>query len=689
MKKIGIIASIVATLLAFSATAQAQHPGANDVKVRPENGHTVIDVGERAFIDITNLGGNPGYQYTVAISGISEKIVLDMQRGYCTPKTEGGSTLFITNGIYCSAPGTDQSKVTFQVWLNTKALNMDGAGKKDFTLDLYYGAGTTTPIHSTTFSVYDNSQNIKLDMLPAKPKYKETITFTVSNCTPYSNVTFNWIKQGSENTEGETRTLTANPQGIISFSKGGSNATDSEYFDIATYTMTASCGDTKSAKKTFTLSAGDISISFNPTTQLKDPSAGGIPIAEHNFYDYQDIDIQTAGCSGQVDIKIYKSPACNDSASSCRPSNTGSPNEEKTLSTNRNGEASWNDKKFSASDDTSTYLIEATCQSTQSKASAFLRSFRRGKEFIRLPEKIIKDQPWDVLIGGLDNETGELIGDYESCYFLQLKRREDGTTTYIQDGDGGSCDNTTLENVQNKIDSKYRDADSEERYIRAGSNWDPESSVGLPGLDTGTYELRLYRVHTGGDDSPAQATFRVCEEGDTDPECINTNGAISEPTPTPEPAYAPCAVAFKYIRDDEGYVLDIADNRTVDSNAPGAFERIPLNNDTPTREELDDFMKDKDGCLEVNTALGGISSDPMGFIRSVMAVLLSLSGGIALILIIMSGYKLMTSRGDPEKIQGAKDRLTSAIIGLLFIIFSLVIVEIIGVDILAIPGFGR
>lgn len=107
------------------------------------------------------------------------------------------------------------------------------------------------------------------------------------------------------------------------------------------------------------------------------------------------------------------------------------------------------------------------------------------------------------------------------------------------------------------------------------------------------------------------------------------------------------------------------------------------------RKNLKVFRDQIDGCLTVDTGLGSISTDPIGLIRSVMAILLSLSGGIALLLIIISGYKLMTSRGDPEKIQAAKDRLTSAIIGLLFIIFSLVIVEVIGVDILAIPGLGR
>lgn len=87
------------------------------------------------------------------------------------------------------------------------------------------------------------------------------------------------------------------------------------------------------------------------------------------------------------------------------------------------------------------------------------------------------------------------------------------------------------------------------------------------------------------------------------------------------------------------------------------------------------------------TAIGDISTDPVSFVKSVFGILLSLSGGIALVLIIISGYSYMTSEGNPEKVQGAKETLTSAIVGLLFIIFSLVILQIIGVDVLQLPGF--
>jgi len=93
-------------------------------------------------------------------------------------------------------------------------------------------------------------------------------------------------------------------------------------------------------------------------------------------------------------------------------------------------------------------------------------------------------------------------------------------------------------------------------------------------------------------------------------------------------------------------------------------------------------------CKDVYTGLGiAFATGPIDFISSLFRLLLGVSGGIAIILIIISGYRLMTSQGNPEQVQGAREMLTSAIVGLLFIIFSFVILQIIGVSILQIPNF--
>lgn len=94
-------------------------------------------------------------------------------------------------------------------------------------------------------------------------------------------------------------------------------------------------------------------------------------------------------------------------------------------------------------------------------------------------------------------------------------------------------------------------------------------------------------------------------------------------------------------------------------------------------------------CTMINTALGDFPTDPPGFIKMIFGIILSLSGGIAVVLIMISGYGLMFSGGNPEKVQASREQLTAAIVGLLFIIFSMSILQIIGVDILHIPGLTK
>ena len=86
--------------------------------------------------------------------------------------------------------------------------------------------------------------------------------------------------------------------------------------------------------------------------------------------------------------------------------------------------------------------------------------------------------------------------------------------------------------------------------------------------------------------------------------------------------------------------------------------------------------------------LGKIPLDPVSFIKSVYTIVLSFAGIAAMAIIIRAGYKFMYSRGDKEVISQARSQLTSAVIGLTFIILAYVILSVIGVDILKIPGFG-
>jgi len=89
------------------------------------------------------------------------------------------------------------------------------------------------------------------------------------------------------------------------------------------------------------------------------------------------------------------------------------------------------------------------------------------------------------------------------------------------------------------------------------------------------------------------------------------------------------------------------------------------------------------------TAVGCIPQDKDGIISTIMEIGLTLSGAVVLVMILIGSFMLSTSQGDPKKTQEAKEMITSAIIGLLFVIFSITILQFIGVSIFNIPGFGE
>ena len=97
----------------------------------------------------------------------------------------------------------------------------------------------------------------------------------------------------------------------------------------------------------------------------------------------------------------------------------------------------------------------------------------------------------------------------------------------------------------------------------------------------------------------------------------------------------------------------------------------------------------KDGKEGINTALGCISTDVEdgGFINTLLQLAIGLGGIIALLLILGGVFIITTSAGNPDKLNQGKELITSAVSGLLFIILSIVLLNLISIKILAIPGF--
>jgi heme/copper-type cytochrome/quinol oxidase subunit 2 len=80
-------------------------------------------------------------------------------------------------------------------------------------------------------------------------------------------------------------------------------------------------------------------------------------------------------------------------------------------------------------------------------------------------------------------------------------------------------------------------------------------------------------------------------------------------------------------------------------------------------------------------------------ISNIVNATLVFAGVVALVLIIYSGIRYITSRGDQTALDSAKKTLTWAIVGLIIIFLSFFIVNLIssltGVDQIAHPTFGN
>jgi len=91
-------------------------------------------------------------------------------------------------------------------------------------------------------------------------------------------------------------------------------------------------------------------------------------------------------------------------------------------------------------------------------------------------------------------------------------------------------------------------------------------------------------------------------------------------------------------------------------------------------------------AIDIPTAVGDIPTEPTGFLEYLLKILFGIAGGIAFLLMILGSFQVITSSGNPDKVKAGQEIITSAVMGLLFIIFSIFILRFIGVEILAIPG---
>lgn len=74
---------------------------------------------------------------------------------------------------------------------------------------------------------------------------------------------------------------------------------------------------------------------------------------------------------------------------------------------------------------------------------------------------------------------------------------------------------------------------------------------------------------------------------------------------------------------------------------------------------------------------GSLNQGPVGFITFIIRIMLYLSGMIAVVFVIIGGYQYITSGGNEESAEKGRKTLVNAIIGIVIIILSYVIVNVI------------
>lgn len=87
------------------------------------------------------------------------------------------------------------------------------------------------------------------------------------------------------------------------------------------------------------------------------------------------------------------------------------------------------------------------------------------------------------------------------------------------------------------------------------------------------------------------------------------------------------------------------------------------------------------------TAIGCIHTNPVEFVKDFLKFIVAISGGLAFLLMLLGAFQMLTSAGNPDSLNAGRERLISAVIGLLFVIFAVLLMQIIGVGFLALPEF--
>lgn len=433
-----------------------------------------------------------------------------------------------------------------------------------------------------------------------------------------------------------------------------------------------------------------------------------IEVSPNPGYEGKDVKISASGCQRgtKVHFEWYK-------GEKTKGDGTGRNGNPEDPTVGDNGIASFTKNNFSSDKmppENEQYRVVATCDDGRSGETKFeiINTEDSDNIIVKFPDFIHSNTPFAITFSVIPKDK---------CIYYRISNKDGNNYLPEKEKSTVDCTNDPDSNIY------YSNEAATYAIYKASQNWWPAGSSRIErtynistqeeaeGLPEGDYELEAGILELSGigygsslllTPLPRKTfTFHVCPAEKLTETCLNNQ---QKPI---EPPSIPCEIG---IGADETEINLTNENNEINQlvkeltaikklsenelkakyNCTDNCGEIISEKQTHLNNLINTF-KDKSKkivrCTAVRTPFGNISTDANKFIKDLLRVLLSISGGIILLLIIRSGYQLITSQGNPEKITEAKDRITSAIIGLLFLIFSLVILEVIGVDILNIPGF--
>lgn len=93
------------------------------------------------------------------------------------------------------------------------------------------------------------------------------------------------------------------------------------------------------------------------------------------------------------------------------------------------------------------------------------------------------------------------------------------------------------------------------------------------------------------------------------------------------------------------------------------------------------------GDTAIDTALGCLSVETKGFTITLLQFLAGTAGAISLVIMLIATIQIMTGGDNAEQVKKGKELFTSAVTGLLFIIFSVTLLRIVAGDIIQLDYF--